>query len=110
MTFINYLRALLVLAVVVPVSTLITIFWVVIGILLFRVSTSRIKTAPRWWSRVIARSFGVKVEVEGLENLDPGRPYILAANHQSQFDIFALDGYLMVDFRWMAKKELFRIP
>lgn len=110
MALINYLRAVLVLLVVVPVSTLITIFWVVVGILLFRVSTSRIKAAPRWWSRVIARAFGVEVEVEGLENLEPEHPYILAANHQSQFDIFALDGYLMVDFRWMAKKELFRIP
>ncbi|MDF1578522.1 MAG: lysophospholipid acyltransferase family protein [Desulfurivibrionaceae bacterium] len=110
MAFINYLRSILVLLFVVPASTLLTIFWVVVGILLFRVSTSRIKAAPRWWSRVIARSFGVKVEVAGLENLEPGRPYILVANHQSQFDIFALDGYLMVDFRWMAKKELFRIP
>jgi len=45
-----------------------------------------------------------------MENLEPDRPYILVANHQSQYDIFALDGYLMVDFRWLAKKELFRIP
>jgi 1-acyl-sn-glycerol-3-phosphate acyltransferase len=32
------------------------------------------------------------------------------ANHQSQFDIFVLDGYFDMDFRWLAKKELFRIP
>jgi 1-acyl-sn-glycerol-3-phosphate acyltransferase len=110
MSFINYIRAFSVLLIVVPISTVITCLWVIVGILFLRVSTSRVKAAPRWWSRTIARSFGVKVEVEGLENLEPEHPYILAANHQSQFDIFALDGFLMVDFRWMAKKELFRIP
>jgi len=63
-----------------------------------------------WWSRTITRLGGVKVRVEGMENLVPGQTYIFAANHQSQFDIFALDGFLMVDFRWLAKKELARIP
>jgi len=46
----------------------------------------------------------------GAERLTPGRSYIFAANHQSQFDIFALQGYLGFDFRWMAKLELFKIP
>ncbi|NTV14877.1 MAG: 1-acyl-sn-glycerol-3-phosphate acyltransferase [Desulfobulbaceae bacterium] len=53
---------------------------------------------------------GVKVKVEGLEHLERGKPYIFVANHQSQFDIFVLDGFLEMDFRWLAKKELFRLP
>jgi 1-acyl-sn-glycerol-3-phosphate acyltransferase len=110
MTFINYIRSILILLVVVPVMTLVTSIGVIIGILLLRLSTRQIKAVPRWWSRTIARATGVEVQVEGMENLQPDRPYIFAANHQSQFDIFALDGFLMVDFRWMAKKELFRIP
>jgi len=32
------------------------------------------------------------------------------ANHQSNFDIPALMGYLPIRFVWTAKKELFRIP
>lgn len=110
MTLLNYLRSILIPLVVVPVITLLTSFGVIIGIGVLRLSTTRIKAVPRWWSRTIARCSGVTVRVEGMENLAPDRPYILAANHQSQFDIFALDGFLMVDFRWMAKKELFRIP
>jgi 1-acyl-sn-glycerol-3-phosphate acyltransferase len=31
-------------------------------------------------------------------------------NHQSNFDIPVLLGYLPVQFRWLAKAELFRIP
>ena len=110
MAFINYIRSVLILLVVVPLITLITSLGVIIGILILRMSTRQIKAVPRWWSRTIARCSGVEVRVEGLENLEGDRPYIFAGNHQSQFDIFALDGFLMVDFRWMAKKELFRIP
>jgi 1-acyl-sn-glycerol-3-phosphate acyltransferase len=32
------------------------------------------------------------------------------SNHQSSFDIFVLLAYLKVQFRWLAKAELFRIP
>jgi 1-acyl-sn-glycerol-3-phosphate acyltransferase len=53
---------------------------------------------------------GVRVTVSGGEQLSQAGPYIFAANHQSQFDIFALQGYLGVDFRWLAKKELFAVP
>ena len=110
MAIINFFRSIFVLFLVVPVVTLTTALWVVIGVLLFRRTTSQIKAAPRWWSRMITRGSGVSVQVDGMDNLEPGKPYIFAANHQSQFDIFALDGYLLVDFRWVAKKELLRIP
>ena len=110
MVFINYIRSVLVLLLVTPLVTVVTCFGVIIGILILRMSTRQIKVVPRWWSRTIARCSGVEITVEGMENLEWDRPYIFAANHQSQFDIMALDGFLMVDFRWMAKKELFRIP
>lgn len=31
-------------------------------------------------------------------------------NHQGAYDIFALLAYLPVDFKWLAKEELFKIP
>jgi 1-acyl-sn-glycerol-3-phosphate acyltransferase len=52
----------------------------------------------------------VKVSVQGLERIDPGAPYVYMANHQSMFDILALLGYLPIQFRWLAKMELFQIP
>lgn len=110
MKIINFIRSIVVLLLVVPVTTLFTALVVISGVLIFRVKPVRIKAAPRLWSRVVAAASGVRVRVEGLDNLEKDRPYIFAANHQSQFDIFALDGYLMVDFRWLAKKELAKIP
>ncbi len=80
------------------------------GMTFFRMSPSAVQRFPAWWGRVICRLCGVQVEVHGRERLPAGRPCIIAANHSSQFDIFALQGYLDYDFRWLAKKELFRIP
>jgi 1-acyl-sn-glycerol-3-phosphate acyltransferase len=63
-----------------------------------------------WWAGSICRVSGVEVAVSGTEQLDPEKPYIFAANHQSQFDILVLQGFLGVNFRWLAKKELFAVP
>jgi 1-acyl-sn-glycerol-3-phosphate acyltransferase len=64
----------------------------------------------RFWARSILFLSGVKVSVRGLEHIAPGGPYLYMVNHQSMFDILSLLAYLPVQFRWLAKKELFRIP
>lgn len=64
----------------------------------------------RLWGKVNLWSAGVTVQVKGLENIGHENPYIYAANHQSWFDIFAILGKLPVQFRWLAKEELFKIP
>jgi 1-acyl-sn-glycerol-3-phosphate acyltransferase len=66
--------------------------------------------AQRGWARTILRASGVAVTVEGGEHLTPGEPEVLAANHASFFDIMALLGYLPVDPKFVAKKELFSVP
>ncbi len=63
----------------------------------------------RVWGNINLWAAGVKVEVRGLENIDPSNSYVYAANHQSLFDIFTLLGKLPVQFRWLAKTELFNI-
>ncbi len=64
----------------------------------------------RFWARCIVFVSRVKVSVQGLENIERGTTYVYMANHQSMFDILALLGYLPVQFRWLAKMELFQIP
>jgi 1-acyl-sn-glycerol-3-phosphate acyltransferase len=64
----------------------------------------------RLWARLIILTCGIKVEVEGLENLRGLKSYVLVANHQSFFDIFAVLAYLPGDTRFVAKKELLKIP
>lgn len=64
----------------------------------------------KYWGRVNLWTAGVKVHVEGSENLDLNGTYILTSNHQGWFDIFAALGYFPIPFSWLAKEELFKIP
>lgn len=62
------------------------------------------------WGRILAWLVPVRVEVEGLDHIDPGQSYVVVANHQSQFDIPVVYGWIGLDLRWVAKVELSRIP
>ena len=53
---------------------------------------------------------GVKIIIEGVENIDDSSPKIYMSNHQSAFDIFALLGGLPISFRFIMKQELMNIP
>ena len=64
----------------------------------------------RIWARSILTVSRVPVRVDGLSNIEPGKSYVYMANHSSNFDIPVLLGYLPVQFRWLAKAELFKIP
>jgi 1-acyl-sn-glycerol-3-phosphate acyltransferase len=74
-------------------------------------STGRIQHAcSRVWARMILRTCGVTVKVTGSANLSSNIPYVLCVNHQSHMDIPVVLAALPFQFRFAAKKELFRIP
>ncbi len=69
-----------------------------------------IQRVARCWARALLWVSRIRLEVKGLEHLIPGETYVYAANHRSQFDIFALLTVLPGRFLWVAKKSLFQIP
>jgi len=69
-----------------------------------------VTSLTRFWGRLLIGICGVTVELQGLENLDGLRSFVLVSNHQSFFDIFAIATYLPREMRFVAKKELLRIP
>jgi 1-acyl-sn-glycerol-3-phosphate acyltransferase len=109
MRVVRFFQALFVL-VLAPFLTLLVSIMAIVAVLVFRVRPSKVQVFPRFWGQVLCRASGVSVTVDGLENLDHDKHYIFAANHGSQFDIFAMQGYLAHDFRFLAKQELFKIP
>lgn len=64
----------------------------------------------RLWGRWILAAAGVRVKVKGKENLLKDRPQVVFSNHTSYFDVFCLLAHLPIQFRWLAKAELFKIP
>ncbi len=62
------------------------------------------------WAKGLLWLSGVKVEVQGGRNVLSDRPQIFMANHQSFFDIFIVLAHIPAQFRFIAKKELFRVP
>lgn len=64
----------------------------------------------QWWGRSILWVSGIRVKIRGMEHVDPRRSVIYMSNHQSNYDIPVLFGALPVQFRWLAKAELFKIP
>lgn len=63
----------------------------------------------RWWARLALAMAGVKVDLRGREHIPDG-PVIFMSNHQSNFDILALEASMPRRIYWVAKKELFAIP
>ena len=105
----SYVRSLLITD---PIIILATIIMGSISLLtsLFD-SDGRIQhQISRVWSRMLLMVSGVKMQVVGLENIDPHLTYVFVANHRSFMDIPVLLAYLPLQFRFLAKKGLFLIP
>jgi 1-acyl-sn-glycerol-3-phosphate acyltransferase len=109
MKLFHFLRALFLIPYALFLTLLISLLTLFMTLVLRREAAS-VQGLAAWWAASICKAGGVEVAVAGSEQLDPETPYIFAANHQSQFDILVLQGFLGVDFRWLAKKELFRVP
>jgi 1-acyl-sn-glycerol-3-phosphate acyltransferase len=64
----------------------------------------------RAWAWLILRTTGVRVDVRGLEHIDPHSSYVFAANHQSIYDIPIVFWSLPLQLRIIAKASLAHFP
>ncbi len=53
---------------------------------------------------------GWRIRIEGWENLDRKKTYVMVSNHQAMFDIPTLHAALCFNVRWVAKHELLKMP
>jgi 1-acyl-sn-glycerol-3-phosphate acyltransferase len=91
------------------VETLVLAAVAVVSGLVDRTGETVFKIA-RFWSRLVLGVPGVRVKVVAHAALDPQRPYIFMCNHASMIDIWAGFVGVPVSFRFIAKKQLSRIP
>lgn len=103
-----------------PYKWLVFFPWAILSTLFFGALTVVLVflTNPRFasfiggavWSRLNSYMTPMFVSVFGRENIDKRQSYVIVSNHQSDYDIFVLYGWLGVDFRWVMKQELRKIP
>ncbi len=81
-----------------------------IVLLKVRPQTSQVPRVMRIWAKVFLFVTGTRVTVEGADRIDPTGSYIFVGNHTSNLDIPVIMGHLPVSIRFLAKKEMFKVP
>jgi 1-acyl-sn-glycerol-3-phosphate acyltransferase len=64
----------------------------------------------RAWSRLILKTTGVRVRVEGLDRIEPATTYVFVSNHQSIYDTPVVFASLPYQLRIIAKMSLAKFP
>lgn len=64
----------------------------------------------RLWAMGVLAVTGTRTSVRGKENINPSRSCIIISNHQSHFDILAIVVRLGIQYRWIIKKEIRKVP
>ena len=76
----------------------------------FRTPENRLHEIAQFWARLLLRFSSIQLTTEGLEKLQLDRSYVLVSNHTSYMDTPVLMSGLPLQFRFLAKSELFGIP
>eukprot|EP00468_Gymnochlora_sp_CCMP2014_P013834 CAMPEP_0167755048 /NCGR_PEP_ID=MMETSP0110_2-20121227/8608_1 /TAXON_ID=629695 /ORGANISM="Gymnochlora sp., Strain CCMP2014" /LENGTH=332 /DNA_ID=CAMNT_0007640993 /DNA_START=105 /DNA_END=1103 /DNA_ORIENTATION=- len=71
---------------------------------------SLIDIIVRFWAILSLRMMGIKVQVEGIENLPKEGEIVVTPNHASYLDIFVLSATLPRLLKYVVKSELFKLP
>ena len=105
MKYIRYIFFILSLFLLTPAVTIILAF-----LRIFNLAWTFGGHISKLWANTLLLSSGVKVQIFGMENIHPHHKYIFISNHLSHFDSVILQGKLPSKYRFLAKRELFRIP
>jgi len=88
----------------------VTIIFGAIAIILSQIKRSMaFDYAVRPWGKYILKGCGVRLEVEGSENL-PKEPCIIMYNHSSFFDILAFSAGMPIEWKAIIKNDVAKIP
>lgn len=66
--------------------------------------------AHKWWGPIVVGGGLARLRVSGLESMEPGRTYLVVANHQSYFDIPVLYSALPSPIHFLGAESLRALP
>src|SRR5436305_5450820 len=95
-----------------PAIVLATVFFGTISLIIsFFDSAGAVQIrVARAWARTLLAVSGIAVRVQGLDQIDPGGSYVFISNHLSYMDTPVALAHIPVQFRFLAKRGLFKIP
>ncbi|MCF6301265.1 MAG: 1-acyl-sn-glycerol-3-phosphate acyltransferase [Proteobacteria bacterium] len=98
--------------VVYPVSWLLTIVVAISVTIVSMLGGAKFagRYIAKFWGKLILWITPVRVQLLGIDNIQIGESYVVVSNHQSIYDVLAVYGYLPLDFKWVMKAELRRMP
>ena len=91
------------------VATLVVFFPIMLAAMMEETG-NRAFEISRLWAHFMLRVTGTRAVIRNAEKIDRSAAYVIIANHQSVFDILALVTTLGIQYRWIIKKEVLRIP
>lgn len=96
----------------IPSLAVSTLFLGALTVVLVVLTNPRIASylCGKTWARLNGYMTPIRVKISGKENIDRNQSYVIVSNHQSQYDIFVLYGWLGIDFKWVMKQELRKVP
>jgi len=86
------------------------VFGPIVFLALFSRSGRASYAVGKLWARLILITNRVRLEITGLEKIDPGRSYVFIANHASHLDPPAIAVAIPNTLRFIGKASLSRIP
>lgn len=108
---VKFLSAIYELVIALPLFICTTTFCALFTLVTIHWSDSKwVHAVQVWWARSFCRLFLCRVTIDGQQNLDKNQSYVFVSNHQSLADVFVVYGWLPVNFKWIMKKELRKIP
>ncbi len=93
----------------IALGTVTVLFGTIAMILALFNKTWTFKYAVRPWGKYVLKGCGIRLEVQGEENI-PQEPCIIMYNHSSSFDIYAFCAGVPYEWRAIMKDEVAKIP
>ena len=75
-----------------------------------KIASTYVHTLAKFWGRVLMKMAFISFNIEGKENYDPNKTYLLTPNHQSAFDIFACFSIFKNSFAFVSKDTYGKVP
>jgi 1-acyl-sn-glycerol-3-phosphate acyltransferase len=105
------------------ISVFLTACFLVFGILVAFIGTPLMAVAwlidpskrvihflERWYLSTLSMIIGIRIKLEGKENINRKQAYLIISNHKSAMDILVLKRALPIRFKFFAASFLFKIP